>query len=214
MPAEPRIRPATRDDGAFLGWTIFAAARGHLPRGWFDIILEKPEDYCLDFCTRLVLAKAVSWWHWSLFRVAEMDGRPVGAACGFADDAPYRESAAAMREAADGIRMPGSERSQLWPRGSFIMATVTGEDGAWTVENVAVLPGYRGRGVTGALLDASCDDARQAGARRAQISFLIGNAPAERAYTRAGFVFSEEKRDPGFEAAMKSPGTKRFTRDL
>ncbi|MGH6873001.1 MAG: GNAT family N-acetyltransferase [Rhizomicrobium sp.] len=208
------VRPATRDDGAFLAWVIFTASRGHLPRGWFDIILEKPEPYCLDFCRRLVLAEAVSWWHWSLFAVAEIEGEPAGAACGFLDERVYARSSDAMREAADGIAMPRAERAALWPRGSFIMSTVSSEAGAWTVENVAVKPAHRGQGVTGALLADSFDRARAAGARRAQISFLIGNTPAERAYAKAGFTFAEDKRDAGFEAAMKSPGTRRFVRDI
>jgi len=208
------IRAATREDGDFLGWTIFTAARGHLPRGWFDIILEKPEPYCLDFCKRLVLARAVSWWHWSLFRIAEEDSEPAGAACGFGDDSVYMRSSEAMREAADGIGMSAAELAQLWPRGKFIMTTVTGEDDAWTVENVAVAPQARGRGVTGALLADSLAIARARGIGRAQISFLIGNEPAERAYAKAGFTFAEEKRDPAFEAAMGSPGTRRFARDV
>jgi GNAT superfamily N-acetyltransferase len=208
------LRAATRDDGDFLAWTIFAASRGHLPRGWFDIILEKPQAYCLDFCKRLVLAEAVSWWHWSLFRVAESGGRAVGAACGFVDESVYENSRDAMREAADGIGMTRAELHALWPRGAFIMTTVTGEDDAWTVENVAVAPAHRGHGVTGALLADACDLARAAGTRRAQISFLIGNAPAERAYAKAGFVFAEEKRDPVFEAAMGTPGVRRFARDV
>ncbi|HEY1630100.1 MAG TPA: GNAT family N-acetyltransferase [Rhizomicrobium sp.] len=208
------IRAATPADGDFLGWTIFTSARGHLPRGWFDIILEKPEPYCLDFCKRVVLARAVSWWHWSLFRIAEADGKPVGAACGFSDGGVYMRSSEAMREAADGIGMTRAELEALWPRGKFIMTTVTGEDDAWTVENVAVVPQARGRGVTGALLADSLGLARAQGIKRAQISFLIGNEPAERAYAKAGFTFAEEKRDPVFEAAMGTPGVRRFARDV
>ncbi|HEY2070747.1 MAG TPA: GNAT family N-acetyltransferase [Rhizomicrobium sp.] len=208
------IRSATPDDGDFLAWTIFMAARGHLPRGWFDIILEKPEPYCLDFCRRLVLSQAVSWWHWSLFRVVEIDGAAAGAGCGFLDESVYERSSAAIAEAARGIGMTREEHHALWPRGSFIMSTVTGEDDAWTVENVAVLPRHRGKGVTGALLEDAFQRARDAGTHRAQISFLIGNLPAERAYAKSGFTFAEEKRDTGFEAAMGTPGVRRFARNV
>ena len=208
------IRSATKADGDFLAWTIFTANRGHLARGWFDIILEKPEAYCLDFCKRLTLADAVSWWHWSLFRIAEIDGKPAGALCGFADEGVYAKSTDAMREAARGIGMSAEDRAQLWPRGRFIMSTVSGEDGAWTVENVAVAPECRGRGVTGALLKDAFVQARKACCHRAQISFLIGNEPAEHAYAKAGFVFAEEKRAAEFQAGMGVPGVKRFARDI
>lgn len=46
----------------------------------------------------------------------------------------------------------------------------------------------------------------------ATISFLIGNEPAERAYTKAGFVLAEEKRDPAFEAIIGAPGFRMFAR--
>src|SRR3982751_6216594 len=95
----PSIRPARADDAVFLGWAIYEAARGHLERGWFDIVLQRDEAFCLEFCRRLTGAKARSWWHWSLFSVAEVDGVAVGALCGFGDEAVYRASGDAMREA-------------------------------------------------------------------------------------------------------------------
>jgi translation initiation factor 4G len=208
------LRPATRDDGDFLAWVIFTASRGHLARGWFDIVLERPEAFCLDFCKRLVLAEAVSWWHWSLFHVAEVDGAPAAGLCVFGDESVYEASGAAMAAASRGIGLSKEEHRQLWPRGAFILACTTGEDGAWTVENVATRPAYRGRGLTQALLQRGLETGRAQGFARAQISFLIGNIPAERAYAKAGFSFAEEKRDPGFEAAMRVPGVRRFARDI
>jgi hypothetical protein len=55
--------------------------------------------------------------------------------------------------------------------------------------------------------------ARAAGFKRAQVSFFIGNTPAERLYAKSSFAFAEEKRAPDFEAAMGTPGTTRFARD-
>ena len=90
-----------------------------------------------------------------------------------------------------------AEQAQLWPRGAFILSCTTGEEGAWTIENVATIPAQRGTGVTQALLDHELARARAAGFRRAQISFLIGNEAAERAYRKVGFEFAQEKRAPG-----------------
>ncbi len=210
----PALRPATPGDGDFLAWTIFTASRGHRPRGWFDIILEKPESFCLDFCRRLVLADAVSWWHWSLFYVAEMDGAPAAALCVFGDESVYEASPAAMTEASRGIGLTRDEHKQLWPRGEFIMTCLTGEDDAWTVENVATLPAFRGRGVTQALLQHGLEAGHDAGFHRAQISFLIGNEAAEKSYAKAGFTYAEEKHSPEYQAAMDVPGIRRFARDI
>ena len=211
---EISTRPATPNDAAFLGWACFMAARGHLARGWFDIVLQRPETFCIEFCRRLVLAEARSWWHWSLFHVAEADGKIVSALCGFGDESVYEKSGVAMAQACREMGIGDAEQAQLWPRGSFILSCTTGEDDAWTIENVATLPACRGRGVTQALLQRGLDAARDAKFQRAQISFLIGNEPAERAYRKAGFTFAEDATAPEFEAAMGVPGLRRLARDL
>jgi hypothetical protein len=56
--------------------------------------------------------------------------------------------------------------------------------------------------------------ARDAGFKRAQISFLIGNEPAEHAYRKAGFSFAEDKCAAEFEAAIGVPGLRRLARDI
>ena len=80
------ITPAQAEDAPFLGWAIYEAARGHLKRGWFDIVLRRDEAFCLEFCRRLAGAAARSWWHWSLFSVAEVDNAPASALCGLANN--------------------------------------------------------------------------------------------------------------------------------
>src|SRR5579872_140969 len=67
-----RIRPAEPRDAAFLGWVCVAAARSQLTRGWFDIVLERDDAFVVEFARHLTLAGARSWWHWSLFHVAEI----------------------------------------------------------------------------------------------------------------------------------------------
>ena len=118
-----------------------------------------------------------------------------------------------MAEASDKMGIDKSEQEQLWPRGAFILTATTSEPGAWTIENVATRPDYRRRGLVQRLLENELPVARRAGFRRAQISVLIGNTNAERAYEKAGFEFREEKRAAEFEAALGTPGTRRFVRD-
>ncbi|MEJ1970496.1 MAG: GNAT family N-acetyltransferase [Rhizomicrobium sp.] len=208
------IRPATPDDADFLGWASVMASRSQLKRGWFEIVLQRDDAFCLEFAKHLTIARARSWWHWSLFLVAEVDGEPAAALCGFGDESVYYQSNAAMAEAGDKMGIAKSEQAQFWPRGAFIISPATGEDGAWTIENVATRPQFRGRGVVGALLARELDIARAAGFARAQISFFMGNDAAERAYAKAGFSFAEEKTAPDFEAALGIPGIRRFARDI
>lgn len=208
------IRPATPNDAPFLGWACVMAARSQLERGWFEIVLQRDEAFCVEFATCLTLAKARSWWHWSLFHVAEVDGVLASALCGFGDESVYYVSHEAMAEAGDKMGIPKSEQAQFWPRGKFIVSPATGEDGAWTIENVATKPDFRDSGVTSALLEAELGVARTAGFKRAQISFFVGNDRAEKTYAKAGFRFAEEKHAPDFEAALGIPGVRRFARNL
>jgi GNAT superfamily N-acetyltransferase len=208
------LRAATPDDAAFLGWASVMAARSHLSRGWFDIVLQRDEAFVLEFAKHLALAKARSWWHWSLFRVAEVDGVLASAMCGFGDNSVYAASTAAMAEASAKMGIPQAEQAQHWPRGAFIVSTATAERGAWTIENVATKPEFRGTGVSHALLEHELNVARAAGFKRAQISVFIGNTRAERLYANSGFAFAEEKRSADFEAAMGTPGTRRLARDI
>ena len=70
--------------------------------------------------------------------------------------------------------------------------------------------------VTGvrALLDVALAEGRTRGCRTAQISCLIGNDAARRAYERAGFEVVEERRDPAFEQLIGVPGFSRMTRTI
>jgi GNAT superfamily N-acetyltransferase len=208
------IRPAEKRDAPFLGWACVAAARSHRPRGWFDIVLRRDEAFVNAYATELTRAAARSWWHWSLFRVAEVEGAVVSAMCGFGDESVYYKSGEAMAEASAKLGVPEAEHAQYWPRGAFIVSTVTSEPNAWTIENVATKLESRRAGVTLALVESELEVARAAGFKRAQVSFFIGNTPAERLYAKAGFTFAEEKRAVDFEAQMGTPGTIRFARDL
>jgi GNAT superfamily N-acetyltransferase len=208
------FRPANPDDAAFLGWTIVMAARGHLSRGWFDIVLQRPEESCIAFCARLANAEAKSWWHHSFFTIAEVDGTVAAAACAFPDETPYHVSGEAMAEAARKSGIDAAEQAQLWPRGQFIMSATSGEANCWTIENVATRPDFRWRGVATALLRHMIDEMRKTGPSRGQISFLIGNDPAERCYLGCGFAFAEDKTSQDFKTAMGVPGIRRLERSL
>ena len=69
-------------------------------------------------------------------------------------------------------------------------------EGACILESVANLPDYRDGGLIGALVREILGEGRQRGFGLAQVSFLIGNTAAERAYQKAGFRIQNEKRPP------------------
>jgi len=210
-----KIRRATHDDAGFIARTILAAQRGHRPRGWFDIALDRPEPDCLAFVARVATAQQPSWWHVSHFIVAEADGLPAAALCAMPAAGTIAAARAAIAEAAGKAGLDASELAAIFRRGAYTAGCwVQGGDGAWLIEHVACEPAHRGRGVMQTLIGHALAAGRAAGFSQASISFLIGNAAAERCYARAGFAFAEEKRDPAFEALTGAPGFRRFERAI
>ena len=211
----PAIRPARPDDADFIAWTILAAQRGHRPRGWFDIALNRPEAECLAFVARIALARTVSWWHTSQFLIAELEGSPAAALCALPAAGTGAAARAAIEEVAGDVGLDGSELSAIFLRGAYTRSCwIQGGDGDWLIEHVASRPCHRGRGLMQALIDHALAAGTAAGYARASISFYIGNEAAERCYAKAGFVFAEEKRDRAFEALTGAPGFRRFAQAI
>jgi hypothetical protein len=77
------IRRARPDDADFLAWVVLASARSHRPRGSWDLFVPEGEAERLAFAKALLLDAPPSWWHASLFWVAERDGAPAAALSGF-----------------------------------------------------------------------------------------------------------------------------------
>jgi len=209
------IRSARPDDADFIALTILRSMRGYRPRGWFDVALGWPEAECLDFIARVATARAVSMWHVSQFWIAEVDGKPGAALCVVPAAGTGPAAWRAIEEIATETGLAASEVDAIRRRGAYTRACwIQGGEGDWMIEHVATDPAYGGRGLVQALLAHALDQGRAAGFKRATISFLIGNEPAERAYAKAGFAFADEKRDPAFEAIIGAPGFRMFARTM
>lgn len=209
------IRSARPDDASFIARTILSSQRGYRPRGWFDIALGWPDAQCRDFIARVATAQAVSMWHVSQFLIAEVDGKPAAALCALHAAGTGPLAWRAIEEVATANGLAASELEAIRQRGAYTRACwVQGGEGDWMIEHVATDPAYGGRGLVQGLIASALAKGREAGFRRATISFLIGNTPAERAYTKAGFSFAEEKRDAGFEALIGAPGFRMFARAI
>jgi ribosomal protein S18 acetylase RimI-like enzyme len=212
---DPVIRCALPQDSGFIARNILAAQRGHLPRGWFDIALDRPEAECLAFVEQIATAQSQSWWHTSQFIIAEIEGKPAAALCAMPAAGTIAAARAAIEEVADKTGLNGAELAAIFRRGAYAAGCwVQGGDGDWLVEHVATLTAHRGRRLVQALIGHALAAGKAAGFKRASISFLIGNEAAERCYAKAGFAFADEKRDQAFEALTGAPGFRRFERAI
>ncbi|MCK1616348.1 GNAT family N-acetyltransferase [Bradyrhizobium sp. 159] len=209
------IRSARPEDAGVVARTILTSQRGYRTRGWFDVALGWPEAQCLDFIARITVADAVSMWHVSQFLIAEIDGMPAAALSALPAAGTGPSAWRAIEEVAAATGLAAPELEAIRRRGAYTRACwVQGGEGDWMIEYIATDPAYRGCGLVQALIRHALHKGRAAGFGRATISFLIGNEPAERAYSKAGFVFAEEKRDPDFEALIGAPGFRMFMQTI
>lgn len=213
--ASVAIRAGRSEDAPFLAWAILAASRGHLSKGWFDIALNQPEERCVQFLRQLTDTPTHSMWHYSRFLIAEVDGSPVAAVSAFGAADVYAISPMAITETIEKLGWPAVEQTRFWERGEYAFAcTKPPLDDALVIESIATLPKYRSRGCIAALLAHALESGKVQGLIAAQITFLIGNYSAERAYLRSGFRLTNEWRHPDFEAVSGSPGLRRFVRAI
>ena len=209
------IRRARIDDAGFIARTIVTAQRGHVARGWFDIALDWPEPQCLAFVERTATAHRQSWWHVSQFIIGEVEGEPAAALCAMPAAGTGSAARSAIEEAAENAGLNASELAAIFRRGAYTAACwVQGGKDDWLIEHVASLPLHRGRGLVQALIDHALAAGKAAAFSRASISFLIGNEAAQRCYAKAGFAFTEEKRNSDFEALTHAAGFRRFVRNI
>ena len=211
-----RIVDATREHIPFVAWVVMASNRSHLPRGMWDLNLGDAEEAVLRYLEALAETDTVHWGHYSLFKVAEVDGVPAAGMCGFFEN--ELGPASIMAGAAEVNQKIGRSTEDIaagWERSKAILGILMDhEPGAWVVEHVATKPEFRRRGLVERLVHEMLERGRERGATTADIGVLIGNNPAQRAYEKCGFAMVEEKRDEAFEAAYRSPGARLLRRAL
>ncbi len=203
------IRDARSADAEFLAKICLIASRSHVERSFWDLLLPEGDDPAIEsFLSRLVVAPQRSWWHHAQFLVAEQGGASAAALAGFAASDPLvRAPEVALIET---VRSEGWTDVQIQEAlvraGPFLACNSPPDADAWLVENVATLPGHRRQGHVAQLLPEVLERGRRRGHRIAQLTLMIGNVTAQRAYERVGFQVVSEKRNPDFEALVGCPG--------
>jgi len=210
----PELRPARPADAPLLAEVLEMAARGHLARGPWDLLF--PDAAERAAALGMLAGHFPSWCHHSVFSVAELEGEPAAALAAF-EPAAIGSTGLAAPLAATLARLGWSER-RMAAAGPLLAPYLSCfpdmPEGVWIVENVGTRPAWRRRGLLAALLEQALGEGRRRGHASAQISCLIGNEAARRAYERAGFRAVEERKDPAFEALLGAPGFLRMTRRL
>lgn len=212
--SEPSIRRARPDDADFLATVILSATRSHLPRGFFDLLVPDDDALRLAVIRALLVAEKPSWWHASLFWIAERDGRPGAALSGF-DPRRLIAPDGAITEAVTTCGLDAKTLAAAFKNCEpMFECFMDPAPEAWVVESVATDPGARGGGLASSLVAHVLDEGRGAGHEIAQLALFIENTKAQRVYERAGFRITQEKRSPRFQAELGGPGIAQMTARL
>ncbi len=211
-----RIRHGRADDADFLAWVMFAASRAHLARGLWDLIIGADEAGCLDYLRRLSLAEPHSLYHYESFLVAEIDGAPAAALCGFETQGAWEIVGDAMANVQRDLGWTDLDATASYQRIAPIWtACMPSDAGAdFAIESVATLPEYRRRGLIRALIEEMLQGAFQRGCKLAQITTYLGNHAAQLAYENSGFQVLDKKHCSELETILEVPGFLRLTRAL
>jgi ribosomal protein S18 acetylase RimI-like enzyme len=171
------IRCAQAEDSRFLAWVMLAASRAHLHRGVWDLLIGADEAGCLDYLQRLAVAEPRSLCHYESFLVAEVDGQPSGALCGFEiRTGGWATVGQAMAKVQRDLGWTEADVANSQKRVAPIWACFLPDVGAdWGIENVASRPEYRRRGLANTLLDQALREGRQRGCTLAQITMTQHN---------------------------------------
>ena len=218
MTTETRLTivDARPEHAPFIAWVTLTAFRSQLERGLWDFLLDGDEAYKLRYLEALTTTEQLHWVHCSTFIVAEVDGRPASALCGYFE---HELGGPTLRlaglEANEKTGRSEEEAAAGFERAKSIMNVLPEHPpGAWIVENVATLPEFRRRGLVDRLMERMLARGRERDATTADISVFIGNDSAQRAYEKHGFAAVAEKLDPEFESVYRTPGTRTLRRAL
>lgn len=210
------IRRARADDLGFVVWVMITAAQSHLDRCVYEILFDLDAAELSDLYGRVACSESLHWCHLSKFWIAEVDGDPAGAMCGYDPLTEGNDALAAAIVPLLGEWGKSEEDLQEILRKNEIMESCLPKPfpHAWGVENVAVKPHFRGRGITDRLFEQVLAEGRDKGYECAQIMCLNGNRPAEAAWRRAGFELKADYHSREFERTFGCRGLKLLVQNL
>ncbi len=185
MQAELATRKATIADIPFLARIQYEASLPPLNRCFWEEILEGTETDALQFIEAMLRASACNWGNVADYLVLEQQGKPVAAAAGYLPNSEdycplclsgldaIAQNLNWSKEVATAFR---DRYEQFW--GGDCCPIFLAPQAPWIIENVAVLPEVRGRGLGKVLLKALLEEGRSQQHSHAGIMVINGNDAA------------------------------------
>jgi len=191
---ELNIRKAAIADIPFLARIQYEASLPPLNHCFWEDMLQGTGTGSLQFIEAMLRAEASNWGNVADYWVLEAQGKPVAAAAGYTpkleDYCPLR--LAGLDQIAQDLNWSKAVATtfrdrylHLWQgnlQPSFLIPVAD-----WIIENVAVLPEARGRGLAKVLLRALLEEGRSRQHSHAGIMVVNGNDVAYHTYQALGF---------------------------
>lgn len=194
MLATLSTRKAATADIPFLAQIEYEASLPPFDHCFWEDLLEGTETTALQFIEAELRADASNWGGVADFLILEAEGKPVAAAAGYVpnteDYCPLRLSR--LEAIAQELNWPAEILTAFRDRylalwGGNLRPFFLTPQATWIIENVAVLPGARGRGFGKALLRALLEEGRSQQHDFAGIMVINGNDVARHTYESIGF---------------------------
>lgn len=194
MLATLSTRKATTADIPFLAQIEYEASLPPFDHCFWEDLLEGTGTTALQFIEAELRADASNWGGVEDFLILEAGGRPVAAAAGYVpnteDYCPLHLSrleaiSQELNWSAEILTAFRDSYLALW--GGDVRPFFLTPQATWIIENVAVLPGARGRGFGKALLRALLEEGRSQQHDFAGIMVINGNDVARYTYESIGF---------------------------
>lgn len=194
MQAELATRKATIADIPFLARIQYEASLPPLNQCFWEEILEGTKTDALQFIEAMLRASACNWGNVADYLVLEQQGKPVAAAAGYLPNSEdycplclsgLDEIAQNLNWSQEVATTFRDRYEQFW--GSDCCPVFLAPQAPWIIENVAVLPEVRGRGLGKVLLKSLLEEGRSQQHSHAGIMVINGNDLAQRTYESIGF---------------------------
>ncbi|WP_008318291.1 GNAT family N-acetyltransferase [Leptolyngbya sp. PCC 6406] len=194
MSALLTTRKAAIADIPFLTQIEYEASLPPFDHCFWEDLLEGTGTTALQFIEAELRADGSNWGDVGDFVILEEQGKPVAAAAGYVpngeDYSPLRLSRldAIAQELGWSIATTSAFRDRyLGLFGGDVKPFFLTPQAPWIIENVAVLPEARGRGLGKVLLKAVLKEGRSQGHSHAGIMVINGNDRARHTYESVGF---------------------------
>lgn len=205
---EVKVRKARKEDCKAIAFHAYLAGKSHVELSASDFLIPGepgPTPERLGILQRLLTTDTVSWFHYTHYLVAEVNGSIEGSMCVFSNRSRSLESMDKALSELGWTKQDIQEKEKRMAPFDIVECDNIPDD-QFHIETTAVSPDFREQGVATLMLEKAVEQARSLGYRDAYLTILIGNTPAQRAYEKVGFKVIAENRSPVFEEATGCQG--------